>query len=128
MPFVTNPPIRSSETIGSSGGEAAARAYQAAARCLVQSGDKEAAIRLVLNRFNGPEFATAADLQGRRVRADALLMAITFLKPGDLRLLPAARQLRAALLDYSAPATSAAQRVFLIRLMPRMKLPAARPA
>jgi signal transduction histidine kinase len=111
------------EAIGSSGGDAAARAYQAAARCLMQSGDKEAAIRLVLDRFSGADLATATDLQGRRIRADALLMAITFLKPGDPRLLPAARKLRAALLDYSQPAMSSAQRVFLIRQIQSMKLP-----
>jgi signal transduction histidine kinase len=55
-------------------------------------------------------------------------MAISFLKPGDQRLFPAARNLRAALLDYSTSASSAAvmssaQRVFLIRQMQAMKLP-----
>jgi signal transduction histidine kinase len=106
---------------------AAARAYQAAARCLMQTGDKESAIRLVLDRFSGSALATATDLQGRRIRADALLMAVTFLAPADRRTLPAARTLRAALLDYSAPESapvmSSAQRVFLMRQMQGLKLP-----
>ncbi len=101
-----------------------ARACQAAARSLLEAGDKESAIRLVLDRFSGTAMDKATDLQGRRIRADALLLAASSLKPGDPRLLPTAGLLRSALLDYSGnPAMPSAQRIFLIRQMQSMKLP-----
>jgi signal transduction histidine kinase len=98
----------------------AARAWQAAARCLVQSGKGEAAADLVLQHLTG----RATDLQGRLIAADALLMAIHFLKPGDARFLPAVRRLHDLLIDYANPGMPSAQRMFIISEMRSMKLPA----
>ncbi len=103
----------------------AARAYQGAARCLMKAGDREAAVKLVFDRFSGPAFAPATDLQGRRIRPDLLLLVIASAKPGDPLLIPAARNLRAAVLDYGGnPPMPLQQRVFLIHEMLARKLPA----
>ncbi len=96
-----------------------ARAWQAAARCLVQSGHGEAAAELVLQHLTG----RATDLQGRLIPADALLMAIHFLKPGDARIGTTARRLHDLLVDYSNPGMPSAQRKFIINEMRSMKLP-----
>jgi two-component system, OmpR family, phosphate regulon sensor histidine kinase PhoR len=97
-----------------------ARARQAAARCLVQSGQGARAAELVLDHLTG----RATDLQGRVIQADALLMAIHFLKPGSPRYLPAVRRMHDLLIDYSNPEMPSAQRRFIIDEMRSMKLPA----
>ena len=99
---------------------ATARAWQAAARCLVQSGSGEAAAELVLQRLTG----SATDLQGRSIQADALLMAIHFVKPGNPQFVPTIRRLRNLLLNYSSPNMPSTQRIFIIKEMRSMKLPA----
>jgi signal transduction histidine kinase len=98
----------------------AARAWQAAARSLIQSGHGDAAAELVLRHF-GPASEHATDLQGRLIPADSLLMAIHFLKPGNPQLIPAASRLHDLLLDY--PGMPSAQRVFIMKEMRTMKLP-----
>ena len=110
-------------SMGEAAGDAAsaARAWQAAARCLVESGQGEAAADLVVRHMTGPR---TVDLQGRLIPADALLMAIHFLKPGDPRFVLATGRLRDLLLDYTGAAMPAAQRVFIMKEMRSMKLPA----
>jgi len=100
-----------------------ARAAQAAARCLIRANRREEAVRLVIERFARPGPDRAVDLQGRLIAADALLMAVEFLKPGDARLLPTARKLRELLVDYSDASMPAAQRLFLMKEMRSLKLP-----
>jgi signal transduction histidine kinase len=97
----------------------AARAWQAAARCLVQSGHGEAAAELVLSHLT----KRATDLQGRLIPADALLMALHFLKPGDARIISTGRRLHDLLIDYSNPGMPSAQRKFIINEMRSMNLP-----
>jgi len=97
----------------------AARAWQAAARCLVQSGNGEAAAQLVLQHLTGQ----ATDLQGRLIQADALLMAIHLLKPANPQFIPNVRRLRNLLLNYSNANMPSAQRIFIIKEMRAMKLP-----
>lgn len=99
----------------------AARAWQATARSLIQSGHGDAAAELVLRHFTGQPAEHATDLQGRLIIADTLLMAIHFLKSGNTQLIPAARRLHDLLLDY--PGMPSAQRVFIMKEMRVMKLP-----
>ena len=101
----------------------AARAWQAAARCLVRSNRGEAAAELVLQRLTGATTGQAMDLQGRLIQADALLMAIHFMKPGNTQFIPTTRRLRNLLLNYSNPNLSSAQRIFIVKEMRSMKLP-----
>jgi len=97
-----------------------ARALQAQGRCLVRTGNKEAAIELVARS----DYDRATDLQGRLISADATLMALQFMKkPEDRRFLPLARRLRALVLDYENTPLSGSQRLFLMREMRALKLP-----
>lgn len=80
-----------------------ARATQAAARCLAQAGQQENAARLLVARFARPGPAPANDPQARAIAANALLMAIHFLKPDDPSRLATARRLHDLLGDYSHP-------------------------
>jgi His Kinase A (phospho-acceptor) domain len=100
----------------------AARSWQAAARCLVQSGHGEAAAELAVSHLAARAAERATDLQGRLISADALLMALHFLKPANPRFLSAARRLRELLLDYGNPAMSSGQRVFLMKEMGSLRL------
>src|SRR5262245_35135610 len=93
----------------------AARAFQAAARCLVQAGQKERAALLIASRFNRPDLERATDPQGRAIAADTLLMAIQLFKPSDPRRLAAARRLHELLLDYNNPALISVQRIFIMK-------------
>jgi signal transduction histidine kinase len=101
----------------------AARAFQAAARCLVQAGQKERAASLIVARFDRPDLQRATDPQGRAISADALLMAIQLFKPGDPQRLACARRLRELLLDYNNPALISAQRIFIMKELRSQKLP-----
>lgn len=101
-----------------------ARAWQAAARCLVQSNRGQEAAQIVLQHLTEPLIGQAMDLQGRLIQADALLMAIHLLKPENPQFISAARRLRSLLLNYSNTTMPSAQRIFLIKEMQAMKLPA----
>lgn len=101
----------------------AARAYQAAARCLMLAGRKEDAAQAVMQHFGPNTFDHASDLQGRLIAADALLMAVQVRRAGDPRLAAPARRLRAMLLDYSNASMPSAQRLFLMREMRSLNLP-----
>jgi len=78
----------------------AARAIQAAARCLAQAGQQERAARLVVEYFGRPG-VRAMDRQSRPIAASALLMAIRYLKPSD----PGDRQPRAVCMIYWSTTT-----------------------
>jgi len=54
----------------------AARALQAQARCLVQSGNRESAIALIANTLSDEKYYRAVDLQGRLIVPNAQLMAL----------------------------------------------------
>jgi len=53
-----------------------ARALQAAARCLVQSGDREAAVKLIIGTLFEEQYARAVDLRGRLIVPNVQLMAL----------------------------------------------------
>ncbi len=101
----------------------AARAFQAAARCWVQAGQKERAASLIAARFDHTDLERATDPQGRAIAADALLMAIQLFKSGDPRRLATAQRLRELLLDYNNPAIISAQRIFIMKELRAQKLP-----
>ncbi len=94
----------------------AARALQAQGRCLVQSGDKQAAIELITTALADKKYAQAVDLQGRSIVPNAQLMALQLM---DGREHPAlhqlAGQLQKRLNDYDDPAISGFQRHFLMQ-------------
>ena len=88
-----------------------ALAAQAQARCLAQSGQRDAAIKVVLRRFSSP--APVFDSLGSLLAADEQLLALQLLKPSDTRFNATARRLARWLNDYSLP-IPAAQRLFLM--------------
>jgi signal transduction histidine kinase len=101
---------------------AAARAFQAEARCLVHAGRKDAAIRLVIETFGDPRYRHAADPQGRSIAANVDLMAYELSRDETI-----ARRLQQRLMDYENPALAAPQRRFLMKelrtLLPGMEFP-----
>jgi signal transduction histidine kinase len=106
----------------------AARAWQARARCLVQSGQADAAIRLVVDKLGDARFDRAADLQGRLIVANAELLALELMtNHAAPAFQTVANRLQARLNDYSHPALAAPQRRFLmkelLRLAPDARFP-----
>lgn len=90
----------------------AGRAVQAQVRCLTQSGEKGAALRVIEQQFHAPRLANALDLQGRLIAADAQLL-VVHLERERGPWLPAARRLQSMVNDYGAPMPSV-QRLFLM--------------
>jgi signal transduction histidine kinase len=93
-----------------------ARAFQAQARCLVQAGAKDAAIRLIAEALGHEQYDRAVDPQGRLIAANADLMALELIadktSPGfDAT----ARRLKQRVMDYENPILAAPQRRFLMR-------------
>jgi signal transduction histidine kinase len=100
-----------------------ARAVQAEARCLVQSGQPRSAANLVMERFARSEVLLhATDPQGRFIAGDVLLMAVQLCRPPD-NCRMAANRLRNLLLDYTNPAMPSSQRLFLMKEMRGLALP-----
>ncbi len=99
----------------------AARALQAQARCLVQAGRKDAAIRVVAESL-GPEiYRHAVDAQGRLIAANAELMALELLTNHSVPAFQTITQrLRQRLLDYDNPLLAAPQRRFLMKELRRL--------
>jgi len=91
----------------------AARALQAQVRCLVQSGDSAAALRILSEQFRGTRLARALDAQGRSVAADEELLAVNLSRGQEAVHRQALEQLHATISDYSLPIPSA-QRLFLM--------------
>lgn len=106
----------------------AARARQAQARCLLQTGDKEGVVQLIDRVFGDDRFGEAVDAQGRLIVANAELLQLELLgDAGAPGFQSTARRLRDRLTDYSNPALTASQRRFLMRelmaLAPAMEFP-----
>ncbi len=97
----------------------AARALQAQARCLVQAGQRQAAISILTDELSRPKYELAVDSQGRLIAPSALLLALQLMKDGaDPKFQRTAEALGERLADYDDPALAAAQRRFLMtRLM-----------
>ncbi len=92
----------------------AARAAQGQIRCLLQSGDKGAALQAIRKYFASGRLANGKDIQGRLIAADEQLLALHLLKPGDRNYGTALRRLTAWLNDYAGSAMPSTQRVFLM--------------
>jgi len=99
----------------------AARAVQAQVRCLVQSGNKEAAIQVIQQQFGRGRLAAVADRQGRIIAADEQLLVLNLLPREDHRYLSAARRLHAMLTNYERSELPSAQRLFLMEEMRALK-------
>ncbi len=92
-----------------------ARALQAAARCLVQGGQRDLAIQLISGELGREAYRHATDPQGRLIIANAELMVLELVedKTGH-PFASTARRLEQRLNDYDNPALSASQRRFLM--------------
>lgn len=94
----------------------AAGAFQAEARCLVRSGQKEAALAVILGPLAESRFHNARDLQGRLLVPNVQLMALELLKDTNpARAKQTLQALSARLNNYDDPELSSAQRLFLFR-------------
>ena len=90
----------------------AARAVQAQIRCLMRTGDAQAALRVIDRQFGRGRLArTGMDLEGRLVAADEQLLAVHLNQSAGRA--AALRRLAATLADYTLPMPSA-QRLFLM--------------
>ena len=101
--------------------EAAARALQAQARCLLRAGDTAAALELLTGPLASEKLRNALDPQGRLIAPNAALMALELL-PADAaeRRRDLAQQIADRALDYRDPAMTSAQRRFLLRELSRL--------
>lgn len=90
----------------------AARAAQAQVRCLLQSGDKTAALQAIRKHFS--RIPAGKDLQGRLIAGDEQLLALHLFKPADPAYLSFLRRLTSLLNDYSGALLPSAQRLFLM--------------
>jgi signal transduction histidine kinase len=98
-----------------------ARALQAQARCLVQAGAKQDAIRLITESLGGPQYGQAVDPQGRLIAANAELMIVELI--GDTNstaFQTTAARLQRRLMDYENTAMAAPQRRFLMKQLQRI--------
>jgi signal transduction histidine kinase len=99
-----------------------ARSLQAAARCLLQSGDREAAVKLIIGTLSEEKYARAVDLRGRLIVPNVQLMALQLMGKsspspfgrGEL-MEKLADQLQKRLNDYDDPTMSGTQRRFLMQ-------------
>jgi signal transduction histidine kinase len=93
-----------------------ARAFQAAARCLVSAGKSEAAIQLVNEIFSQERYRHVPDPQGRLLAANTELMALELMTNRHSPLFQTmANRLAGRLMDYDNPALAAPQRRFLMK-------------
>jgi signal transduction histidine kinase len=104
----------------SSDANIAARALQGQARCLAKAGQKDAALRILTEELAADRFATAVDLQGRLVAANAELRALELIgTQSDARFPGVFNRLAGRLADYDKTSIPAPQRRFLMaRLQP----------
>ena len=96
---------------------AAARALQSQARCFVRNGQEAKAIDILGRSLAKDQFATATDLRGRLIVADAELRALELIRetahPYPHKEI--VDRLEARLRDYSAVQLPASQRLFLMK-------------
>ena len=99
----------------------AALALQAQARCLVQSGDKKAAIQLIAGMMSDKKFDRAIDSQGRLIVPNTQLMALQLMDdPEHPTFNQISEQLQKRLNEYDDPAMSGTQRLFLMQELKRL--------
>lgn len=100
---------------------AAARAFQGEARCLVQAGQNDSAVRLISETFSSERYRHAVDPQGRLIAANVELMALEMVTNSTSPIFQSiARRLAARLTDYESPGLAAAQRRFLMGELQRL--------
>ena len=92
----------------------AGRAAQAQIRCLVQSGQKEAALRAIEQYFSTGRLIKAEDAHRRLIAADEYLLAVQLMKPADRAYQTAVSRLADRLNDYKGWPMPSAQRLFLM--------------
>ncbi len=96
------------------GVDIAARAAQARIRCVMNGGDKGAALAAIEDSFSSGRLALGADLQGRLIAGDEQLLAIHLAGREDQRYVRAIRRLEAMINDYAGLPLPAPQRLFLM--------------
>jgi signal transduction histidine kinase len=106
----------------------AARALQAQARCLMQAGRSDAAIRVINDVLGSERYAHAADPQGRLIVANAELMVLEQITNHAAPVFQStARRLEQRLMDYANPVLATPQRRFLMgelrRISPQIHFP-----
>jgi signal transduction histidine kinase len=92
----------------------AAQAAQAQVRCLMQSGDKQAALTAVQQHFLTGLASRGADAHGRLIAADEQLLGLRLMTPSDRRYPAAVQRLAGLLNSYQGVAIPSSQRVFLM--------------
>jgi signal transduction histidine kinase len=98
----------------------AAGAMQAQARCLIEAGDKEPALAVLMELQREKKYWRAMDSHGRLIVPDAELMAIELLNgPASDQAGALFKQLQAQLLDYQS-GMAAPQRRFLMHRLSRL--------
>jgi signal transduction histidine kinase len=100
---------------------AAARAFQSEARCLVQAGQNPAVVQLVDVVFRSERYSRAGDPQGRLIAANAELLALELItNRNSPNFQSIARRLATRLMDYDNPVLAAPQRRFLMKELRRL--------
>ena len=90
-------------------------------RSKVLAGNKDEAVRFVLEKFSGDQFDDVANAQGRLVAGNAELIALELIgSPSDPRFGQIAERLRKRLSDYDRVVMPSAQRRFLMRELRRL--------
>src|SRR5262249_22976393 len=92
----------------------AALAAQGQIRCLVQSGEKDAALRTIAEHFFTGPAARGLDLHGRLIAADEQLLGLRLMQPKDQRYPAALKRLVGLLNDYENAVIPSSQRLFLM--------------
>ncbi|NLF31009.1 MAG: HAMP domain-containing histidine kinase [Planctomycetes bacterium] len=94
----------------------------ARARCLHRAGQREEAMRILLEDLAAPSLAAARDGSGRSIPLDARMLALQWMGRDDSRRQPLALQLAGELNAYAAapPAPAAPQRLLLMELLGAM--------
>lgn len=98
----------------------AARALQAEARCLVQAGQKDTAVRLVNEILGSARFDRATDPQGRLIVGNAELMVLELTERDSPTFQATVQSLKQRLMDYENTALAAPQRRFLMKELQRL--------
>jgi len=98
----------------------AARARQAQARCFLQAGLKDAAIKVVTDVLGKEPYRNSSDAQGRGIAANAELMVLELTDPNSAIFRATAARLRSRLSDYEHSVLAAPQRRFLMKAMQKL--------
>ncbi len=120
LEFLEDKPQIAAELYAHIAGEArdvdwAARALSARARCLVKSGDIDAAVEVLTADLAKDKFRKSNDLQGRQIQPAAMVRGLHLMSEEDIRKKRILRSLIQRLEDYQAPTMPSAQRLFLMK-------------